>query len=109
LFCSNGTTKPFKFTARIQIIPFGFASMIVQGLIFSWAFPRMFVSSNRSIIADGMLYGLGAGVLPWSFTTLAVAAKHPIASISDYLLLETSFTVLQFMIVGPLIAFAHRN
>jgi hypothetical protein len=91
------------------IIPFGLASMIIQGLIFSWAFPRLFIGSNRSIIADGLLYGLGVGVLSWSFTTLAVAAKHPMASISDYVLLETSFTILQFLIVGPLVAFAHRN
>ena len=91
------------------IVPFGFASMIIQALIFSWTFPRLFVGSNRSIIRDGLLYGLGVGLLSWSFTTLAVTAKHPMASISDFVLLETSFTILQFLIVGPLIAFAHRN
>jgi hypothetical protein len=48
-------------------------------------------------------------LLSWSFTTLAVAAKHPMASITDYVLLETAFTVLQFLIVGPLIALAYRN
>jgi len=31
------------------------------------------------------------------------------ASISDYVLLETAFTILQFLVVGPLIALAHRN
>jgi hypothetical protein len=31
------------------------------------------------------------------------------ASISDYVLLETTFTVLQFLIIGPLIALAYRN
>src|SRR6266478_10141940 len=36
------------------IVPFGFASMIIQGLIFSWTFPRLFVGSNRSIIRDGV-------------------------------------------------------
>ena len=43
-------------------------------------------------------------MLSWSFTTLAVAAKHPMTSISDYVVLETAFTVLQFVVVGPLIA-----
>ena len=41
-------------------------------------------------------------------TALAVAAKHPMASIPDFVLLETTFTILQFLVVGPLIAFAYR-
>lgn len=91
------------------IIPFGLASMLIQSAIFSWAFPRLFAGSRASIPRDGLLYGLGAGLLSWSFTTLAVAAKHPMTSISDYVVLETAFTVLQFVVVGPLIALAHRR
>src|SRR6266702_6120631 len=91
------------------IIPFGFASMIVQGFIFSWVFPRIFAGNRGSIFRNGLLYGLGAGLLSWSFTTLAVAAKHPMASIPDFVLLETAFTILQFLIIGPLIALAYRN
>jgi hypothetical protein len=90
------------------IIPFGLASMIVQAVIFSWAFPRLFVGRG-SFLRDGLLYGLGAGLLSWSFTTLAVAAKHPMSSIQDYVVLETAFTVLQFAVVGPLIALAWRR
>jgi hypothetical protein len=91
------------------IIPFGLVSMMIQAVIFSWVFPRVFAGNPGSILKDGLLYGLGAGLLSWSFTTLAVAAKHPMASISDYVLLETAFTVLQFLVVGPLTALAHRN
>jgi hypothetical protein len=91
------------------IIPFGLASMIIQAVIFSWLFPRVFADSRGSVLKNGLLFGLGAGLLSWSFTTLAVAAKQPMASISDYVLLETAFTVLQFLIVGPLIAMAYRN
>jgi hypothetical protein len=91
------------------IIPLGLASMIVQSVVFSWVFPHLFTGSRNSFLRDGLLYGLGAGLLSWSFTTLAVAAKHPMASISDYVLLETAFTILQFLIVGPLIALAYRN
>jgi hypothetical protein len=91
------------------IIPFGLASMIIQAAVFSWLFPRVFSGNHGSILKDGLLYGLGAGLLSWSFTTLAVAAKHPMASISDYVFLETTFTILQFVVVGPLIALAHRT
>jgi len=91
------------------VIPFGLASMIVQAAIFSWVFPHLFAPNRGSFLKDGLRYGLGAGLLSWSFTTLAVAAKHPMTSILDYVVLETAFTFLQFLIVGPLIALAYRN
>jgi hypothetical protein len=91
------------------IIPFGLASMIIQAVVFSWIFPRVFAGNGDPVLKNGLLYGLGAGLLSWSFTTLAVAAKQPMTSISDYILLETAFTVLQFLIVGPLIALAYRK
>lgn len=91
------------------IIAFGLGSMIIQGAIFSWLFPRVFARGGGSFLRDGLLYGFGAGLLSWSFTTLAVAAKNVMTSVPDYVLLETSFTVLQFVIVGPLIALAYRR
>lgn len=91
------------------VIAFGLISMIIQALIFSWLFPRVFPSSRGSILRDGLLYGLGAGLLSWSFTTIAVAAKNVMTSVPDYVLLETAFTILQFVVVGPLIALAYRR
>jgi hypothetical protein len=91
------------------IIPLGLASMIIQGLIFSWAYPRLFRQRGRAILMPGLTYGLGLALLSWSFTTLAVAAKNIMASVPLYMALETGFTLLQFLIVGPLIALAYRN
>jgi hypothetical protein len=42
-------------------------------------------------------------------TTLAVAAKNIMTSVPTYIQLETGFTLLQFLIVGPMIALAYRN
>jgi hypothetical protein len=91
------------------IIPLGLASMVLQALIFSWAYPRLFPGGRGSVLKRGLTYGLAIGLLSWSFTTLAVAAKHPVGSIVDYALLETGFTIVQFLLVGPLIALAYRN
>jgi hypothetical protein len=91
------------------VIAFGLGSMIIQGAIFSWLFPRVFARGGGSFLRDGLLYGFGAGLLSWSFTTLAVAAKNVMTSVPDYVLLETAFTILQFTIVGPLIALAYRR
>jgi hypothetical protein len=91
------------------IIPLGLASMVIQGLIFSWAYPRLFPQRSRAILMPGLVYGFGLALLSWSFTTLAVAAKNIMASVPLYMTLETGFTLLQFLIVGPLIALAYRN
>ena len=91
------------------IIPFGFASMVIQGVIFSWAYPRVFPRRGKAIFRPGLAYGIALAVLSWSFTTLAVAAKNIMATVPLYVGLETGFTLLQFAIVGPLIALAHRN
>jgi hypothetical protein len=58
---------------------------------------------------NGARYGLALAALSWSFTTLAVAAKNVMNSVPTYMLLETGFTLVQFAVVGPLIALAHRN
>jgi hypothetical protein len=91
------------------IIPFGLTSMIIQGIAFSWIYPRLFPERGGAILKPGLIYGLALAVLSWSFTTLAVAAKNIMSSVPLYMQLETGFTMLQFVIVGPLIALAHRN
>jgi hypothetical protein len=49
------------------------------------------------------------GLLAWSFTTLPVAAKYRMTSVSSFVTLETCFTILQFVVVSPLIALAWRD
>jgi hypothetical protein len=90
------------------IVPFGLLSMFIQGAAFSFVYPHVF--SNRSaVVRNGLLYGLALALLSWSFTTLAVAAKNVMTSVPTYMALETGFTLLQFVIVGPLIALAYRR
>jgi hypothetical protein len=88
------------------IIPFGFLSMLLQGSIFAMVYPRLV--HRPSAIADAMRFALGAAVLSWTFTTLAVAAKHPMTSVSGFVLIESAFTLVQFLLVGPALAVAAR-
>ena len=91
------------------IIPFGLASMIVQGLIFAWAYPRLFDTASGAWTSSAVRAGLIYAALSWSFTTIAVAAKFPMTSISEYVLIETLFTIVQFALVAPLMALAWRG
>jgi hypothetical protein len=88
------------------IIPFGFGSMLLQGCIFAAVYPRI-IESPWSVAA-GMRFASGAALLSWTFTTLAVAAKHPMTSVGGFVAIETAFTVVQFGLVGPLLALSAR-
>jgi hypothetical protein len=90
------------------IVPFGLLSMLIQGAAFSWVYPRAF-ADHSAWLWNGLRYGLALATLAWSFTTLAVAAKNVMTSVPTYMLLETGFTLVQFAVVGPLIALAHRS
>lgn len=88
------------------IIPFGFLSMLIQGAIFAWVYARAFASSPAGFANRAIRYGLLGAPLSWSFTTLAVAAKNIMTSVPDYLLIETGFTIVQWVMVAPLMALA---
>ena len=89
------------------IIPLGFSSMLVQGCIVAYVYPRLVASPGS--FADAFLFSAGAALLSWSFTTLAVAAKHSMASVRGYLALETAFTAAQLTLVSPLLPLTSRS
>lgn len=91
------------------LIPFGFLSMVVQGLFFAWAYPRLFSTASADWLKSAVKAGAAFAALSWSFTTIAVAAKHPMTSVPDYLVIETGFTLVQFILVAPLLALAYRG
>ena len=88
------------------IIPFGFLSMTLQALLFAWVFESSFARRDVSVGRRGIQFAVFGAVLSWSFTTLAVAAKNVMSSVPAYLLIESAFTVVQWAIVGPLMALA---
>jgi hypothetical protein len=91
------------------IIPFGLASMIVQAVIFAWMYPRLFSTRREDWMASALRFAAVFAPLAWSFTTLPVAAKYQMSSISDFMLLETGFKILQFAVTAPIIALAQRD
>ena len=91
------------------IIPFGFLSMLIQAVLFAWIYGTVFARQSRPFLSRGLVYGAFGALLSWSFTTLAVAAKNMMTSVSDYVLIETAFTVTQWIIVGPLTALVFNH
>lgn len=90
------------------IIPFGLFSMLVQGMLLSWLFPKI-ADAAASWLRQGLIFGAGVGLFAWTLSTIAVAAKNVMTSVPLFLALETGFTIVQYAIVGPLIALAYRR
>lgn len=88
------------------IIPLGLFSMLIQAVIFAWIYDKAFARQSGTWIVRAIRYAAAGGILSWSFTTIAVAAKNIIASVPDYLLIETAFTAMQWIMVAPLTALA---
>jgi hypothetical protein len=88
------------------IIPFGFLSMLIQAAIFAWIYEQAFAQQSGSGMSKALAYGAVGAVLSWSFTTLAVAAKNVMASVPNYLIIETAFTLVQWAMVAPLTVLA---
>lgn len=90
------------------IIPLSLASMVIQALLFAWAYPRLFPSTRMPWQRGAIGFACIFGAMAWSFAVLPVAAKYRMTSVQDFILLETCFTVLQFVVVSPLVALAYR-
>lgn len=91
------------------IISFGPLSMLIQGAVYSWLYGKVFAPQVTSWLKSGLAFGALAGVLAWTYMAVAVAAKHVMTSVPDFMMLETGFVVLQFAIAGPLIGLAYHR
>ena len=89
------------------LIPFGVTSMLIQGIVWSIVYERLF--AGERVLQGALKFACLALPLAWSYMVLAVAAKHVMSSVSGYIALETGFVVVHYAIVSPLIAWVYRN
>lgn len=81
------------------IIPLGVVSMLVQGVVMAWIFPR-FARTGGAPLAEGVKFGLLMGAFLFSVSTLANAAKIEVSSLGQFVAVQLAFHVLQFGLAG---------
>jgi hypothetical protein len=89
------------------IIPLGFFSMILQGLIMAYLYP--FYAREKSTVGKAVVFSLLLGLFLFSVSTLANAAKIQVTSMTKWLLIQTAFHLLQFVVAGLLIGLVNRQ
>ncbi len=90
------------------IVPFGFLAIVMQAVAFAWIYERTLARREAGFASQALTYAILGAALSWSFTTLTVAAKNVMASVPDYVLIETAFTLSQWAMVAPLTVLAFR-
>ena len=89
------------FTRKEPIIPLGILTIILQGMVMAYLYPRCF-NGERPLI-DGLKFGLLMGVFLGSYAVFGEAAKHEVSSLSTWLIVESIYYLMQFCIVGIVI------
>lgn len=107
LFAFAETYQSLQVYRDDKIVPFGLAAMTIQGVIYAWVYGKLF--AHLSAVNGAVRFGAAAAALAWTYSVLAVAAKHPMTSVAGYIEIETAFTTVQFVVASPLIALAMAN
>ncbi|MCE9535866.1 MAG: DUF1761 domain-containing protein [Nitrospirae bacterium] len=89
------------FSRRDPIIPLGLMAMLIQGLILSYAYPIF--SQGTYTVKTGARFGLLIGTLFASMAVFAKAAKQNVTSLPTWLVLEATYYLFQFSLVGAAI------
>lgn len=96
-----------KIFTRIEdpVIPLGLSAMLIQGALLAYAYPLL--SRRRRPAVDGLRFGVLAGVFLATSAVLAEAGKNYVTSLSTWLVLETTYYLLQFMLSGLVIGLVY--
>ena len=89
-----------------MIIPLGLLSMVIQAIVYSFIYSKMF--AGLPVVEGALKFAALALPLSLSFMVLATAAKHHMTSPSGYVLIESRFVLVHYLVVSPLIAFVYR-
>ena len=75
--------------------------MIVQALVLAYLYPVF--RRGRAAIAEGMRFGILMGIFMGSSAVFAEAGKQEVSSLPTWLVLESTYYIVQFAIVGTIV------
>ncbi len=86
------------FGRQEPIVIFGFIDNVLKSLVMAFVYPLGY--KGGSPIKEGLRFGVFMGVLVGSTWVLEIAGTQPVTSISTWLILESTFVLLQFGVAG---------
>ena len=89
------------------LIPLGFLSMAIQGVILAAMFPRWLAA--RAPYSSGIRFALLMGLFMYTLTTLAAAAKTQVLGLLPFMAMQAAFHAIQFLGTGLIFGWVHRD
>lgn len=95
------------YNRKDPIIPLGFTSMFLQGVIIAYLYP--YYAGKKHSLRRGVKFSLIMGFFLFTVSTLANASKIEVTSMIDWLWVQSLFTLIQFFVVGLLIGWVGHD
>ena len=95
------------FMREDQIMELGVFTMLLQGVVLAYLFPRFYRSGSP--VVQGLKYGLIMGVFLGSYIALVEPAKYAAPSVFDWIAIEGMASLLQFTLFGTLIGLIYAK
>ena len=108
LVAFKNTYDQLGYISREQpIIAFGFASIVIQGILLATIYPLL---CGRMPFSKGAAtFILLMGTYHWTMHVLAAAAKQHIEPLPTWFGIESIYLIIQFTMGGLLMAFIYRK
>ncbi len=95
------------FMRASPIMPMGLLAMVIQGVILTLGLSRL--AGGEATIKDGLVISLAFGLFLASYIVLASPAKYAVPSIIEWIAVEGTSSLIQFVVFGVLLGLIHRQ
>ncbi len=95
------------YARKDPILPFGVVSMLVQGSVMAFLYPRLEGAGKSILHAVTFAWLMGAFLV--SYIALGEAGKYAVPSVGAWLAVESAAGLAQFTLFGLLLGLIHRR
>ncbi len=90
------------------LVPFGIASMLIQGAICAHLYPRLIAGSGSTPL-KALIFAWTMGAFLVSYIAIALAGEYRLPSIGGWIAIEAAAGFAQFTLFGILLGLIHRR
>ncbi|MBL1242103.1 MAG: hypothetical protein COB13_009655 [OCS116 cluster bacterium] len=95
------------FARAEPILAFGILVMVLEGIILTLALAAY--KPNQVTIKDGLMLSLAFGLFLASYIALVEPSKYAVPSIVDWIKIETTASLVQFVAFGLILGYIHSK
>lgn len=104
---SKGHYGAIDFMRAEPIMPLGLLTMVIQGLILSYALAAW--RGTKVSVRDGLAVAGAFGLFLVSYIALVAPAKYTVPSVGSWMMVEGLAGLVQFAIFGILLGLVHKR